>query len=89
MKDGDRKIIEEIMAGMKCPKDFKCAESGFEKLCKAKDLSLKHYLVCLDETLQECPFSLPFGGVHLCQCPLRVYLSTKLGDYVTKQDSEQ
>ena len=78
MKDEDRKKIEEIMGGMKCSKNFKCAESGFEHLCRAKDLGLESYLDCLEKKPGECPFALSFGHGFLCQCPLRVYLAKKL-----------
>jgi len=37
MKEEDKKNIEEIISGLKCEKNFKCADSGFEILCKAKD----------------------------------------------------
>jgi hypothetical protein len=78
MKDGDRKKVEEIVAGMQCPKDFKCTESGFEHLCRSKDFGVENYLECLEENPSACPFSLPFGYVHFCQCPLRVYLAKKV-----------
>ena len=78
MREEDRKKIEEIMSGMQCPKDFQCAKSGFERLCKARDFGLKNYLECLEENPPTCPFALPFGYGHFCQCPLRVYLSKKL-----------
>ena len=78
MKDEDRKKIEEIMAGMKCPNNFKCAESGFEHLCRAKDFGLEKYLECHEEKPSACSFALSFGYSHLCICPLRVYLAKKL-----------
>ena len=78
MKEEVRKKIEEIKAGMKCLKGFKCADSGFEQLCKAIDFGLKGYLDCLEENHGTCPFALSFGNGHLCQCPLRVYLSKEL-----------
>ena len=78
MKDEDRKKIEEIMAGMQCAKNFKCAENGFEHLCRAKDFGLETYLECLEEDPWECSFALSFGYGYLCQCPLRVYLAKKL-----------
>jgi hypothetical protein len=53
MKAEVSKKIEEIMAGMKCPKDFRCAESGFERLCKAEDIGLENHLLCLEDN----PFS--------------------------------
>jgi len=78
MKDEDRKKIEEIIAGMQCPKNFKCAENGFENLCRAKDFGVENYLDCLEENPAECPFALSFGNGYLCQCPLRVYIAKKL-----------
>ena len=78
MKEADRKKIDEIMAGMQCPKGFKCADKGFKRLCKARDFGLEEYLDCLEEMPSACRFALPFGSGHLCQCPLRVYLARKL-----------
>ncbi len=78
MKDEDRKKVEEIMAGMQCPKNFKCAESGFEHLCRSRDFGVENYLECIEENPSACPFALSFGYVHFCQCPLRVYLAKKL-----------
>jgi hypothetical protein len=70
--------IEEIIGGMKCPKDFKCYKSGFETLCKSKDIGLKVYLVCLEEEPGDCKFSISFGRGYYCKCPLRGYISKEL-----------
>jgi hypothetical protein len=78
MDEKDRKKIEELMAGMQCPKHFRCASSGFESLCRARDLGLEEYLDCLEENPDGCPFALSFGFGRLCQCPLRVDLAKKL-----------
>ncbi|MBU2622901.1 MAG: hypothetical protein KKD92_11350 [Proteobacteria bacterium] len=78
MKDEDRKKTEEIMAGIQCPKNFKCAESGLDHLCKAEDFGAKDYLDCLEKNPSGCPFAVLFRNSHLCHCPLRVYLSKKL-----------
>ena len=78
MKDEDWKKIEEIIGGMQCPKNFKCAEGGFERLCAAEDTGLEGYLICLDEKPWACSFSLAFGQRHFCRCPLRVYLAKEL-----------
>jgi hypothetical protein len=79
MKDEDRKKIDEVMAGMQCPRSFKCAETGFERLCKAKDIGLETYLECLEEDPPSCSFAFFFGYRHVCGCPLRLYLSKRLG----------
>lgn len=78
MTEEERRKIEEIMAGMQCPKGFQCAALGFEHLCKAEDFGLESFMKCLEENPQDCSFNHPFGHIHLCQCPLRVYLGKKL-----------
>jgi len=78
MRGKERENIEEIIDGMKCPKDFRCAQSGFEHLCKAHDIGLKGYLDCLEEKPAKCKFALSFGEGYLCQCPLRVHLAKTL-----------
>jgi hypothetical protein len=70
--------IEEIIAGLKCPKDFICYTSGLKKLCRAKDIGIESFLECLENKPTACSFSFAFGLMHLCQCPLRVYLYKKL-----------
>ena len=78
MEESVRKKIEEIMAGMTCPKAFRCAESGFEVLCRARDVGHEGYLECLEKRETMCTFALSFGHGRYCQCPLRVYLAKKL-----------
>jgi len=77
MRDDHRERIEEIIGKIQCPKNFKCAESGFENLCKAKDIGLSAYLECHEENPQKCQFAVLFGAGYFCQCPLRVYLAKK------------
>ncbi len=78
MREENKKKIEEIMAGMRCLKDFQCAKSGFDRLCKTKDFGLEDHLECLEENPQACSFAMPFGNGHFCQCPLRIHLDKKL-----------
>ncbi len=35
------KQIKEIIGHLKCPKDFKCYKSGFDVLCKVKDIGME------------------------------------------------
>jgi hypothetical protein len=37
MKEEDKKRIEELIAGIQCPKDFKCINSSLEGFCKVND----------------------------------------------------
>jgi len=73
-----KKKIEKIMSQMECPEKFKCAESNFEILCKAKDNGLENYIDCLEDVPSICSFSLSFGYGYLCTCPLRVFLAKRL-----------
>ncbi len=74
-----RRRMNEILGGMECPKGFKCAESGFENLCKARDIGVLGYLDCLEAAPDRCTFALPFGYGYLCKCPLRVHVAKTLG----------
>jgi len=49
MQDEHKQKIDQIMAGMQCSKNFKCAEAGLEHLCRARDFGVEDYLDCLDE----------------------------------------
>lgn len=71
MEDNDKEKIEKIISGFKCPKDFKCYRSGFDNLCKAKDIGL---ILCLEKDPQSCAFALSFRDEHFCKCPLRIYI---------------
>ena len=70
--------IEKIISTIECKKDIKCYESNFENICKAKDIGLKLFLVCLEENPQTCHFSLSFGKEYYCKCPLRIYIAKEL-----------
>ena len=72
------KVIEDIIDGIRCPKDFACYKMGFENLWKAKDFGLSDFLECLEKDPEGCKFSVPYGSWYLCQCPLRVYIAKKL-----------
>jgi hypothetical protein len=78
MKEEHRKKIQEIIGEMKCPKNFECAEMGFENLCKARDFGLERYLECLEKYPGQCRFALRYGSGYFCQCPLRVYVAKTL-----------
>lgn len=76
-KDVQEKI-EDIIDGLRCPKDFVCYKSGLTDICKAKDIGLDSFLVCLECNSLDCKFSIFFGKLYFCQCPLRVYISKRL-----------
>jgi hypothetical protein len=70
--------IEEMMCGFTCHKDFECYRSGFRNLCKARDIGLESFVACLMSDPLECKFTLLFGGVFFCTCPVRIYLVKNL-----------
>ena len=73
------KELREAMGDIECPKGFKCCTEGLEKLCKAQDVGLEEFLECLEENPLECTFSVHYGAVFYCRCPLRVYIVKKFG----------
>ena len=72
-----QKKIKKIINTIQCSKDFKCYESKFKELCEAKDIGLKSFLLCLEET-RDCNFSVYFIDEYLCKCPLRVFIAKEL-----------
>jgi len=83
MKEEYKKIIkdilvEKIVGGMQCPKDFKCTRFAYEELCKAEDIGKENCLECLEKDHCECPFVIDVGYARLCRCPLRIYIGKNL-----------
>ncbi len=78
MKPEYESEIKQIIDELNCPKDFICYRSGFCDVCEAEDIGLEPYLECLEKGRGECPFLLSFANVHLCDCPLRVYIAKNL-----------
>jgi hypothetical protein len=73
-----KKQIEQIVDGLKCPKDFKCYRSGLENLCRATDIGIESLLECLEDGSHACRFATRVGDLRLCVCPLRVYIARSL-----------
>ncbi len=78
MDEAITRQVNEIMKRMTCRKGFKCAASGFENLCRAKDIGLKRHLQCLELMPSLCEYSLELDKKFFCACPLRIYLTKKL-----------
>jgi len=73
-----KRDIEEIIGKIQCPKDFRCYKSGFNALCRARDIGIESFVECLEKKPDKCKFSRSFGLMHLCECPLRIYLAKKM-----------
>ncbi|HUU51035.1 MAG TPA: hypothetical protein VMW81_08780 [Nitrospinota bacterium] len=78
LKQEQKRQIEEIVTGYRGPKNCRCYRSGFENLCRAADIGLKSFLLCLEKNPWECKFSLSRGHQYFCTCPLRNYTMREL-----------
>ena len=78
MEQDHEKELQEIIGGFTCPKDFKCYKSGFEDLCRAKDVGIHSILECLEEDAALCLFSINVHDAYYCECPLRIYIAKRL-----------
>jgi len=78
MKKNIRKQLDKIIDGIKCPYEFQCCRSNFKFLCKAQDIGMESFLKCLEETSEECVFSMSLADFKFCSCPLRVYIAKVL-----------
>ncbi len=65
--------LKKIMGEMKCSKHFKCHKSSFKEFCKARDIGLGEFLLCLEEDPFKCDLAVSFGNSYYCKCPLRRY----------------
>jgi hypothetical protein len=72
-----KKEIEELV-GATCPKDFQCYKLRTDVSFPKKANGSVLFLECLEENPIACNFSMSFGYSHLCQCPLRVFISTNV-----------
>ena len=72
--------IKQIIGELKCPKDFYCFKSANNSLGGRTDSGIKSFLVCLEEKLQGCTFSLYSENHSLCKCPLRDYIFNELNN---------
>lgn len=77
-EQSSKEHLPKLLNGLQCPKDFLCYTSGLEKLCRAEDIGLETFLVCLEKNPPDCRFTVEFGDMYFCQCPLRVYIARKL-----------
>jgi hypothetical protein len=72
--------LKQIIGKLKCPNDFYCVKSANNSLGNRNDSDMKLFLVCLEENLQGCTFSMSTDNHFLCKCPLRDYISSELNN---------
>ena len=74
------RIVRRIMAGMDCPKGFRCHASGLEDLCRAVVYQGANAVQCQCQDAQDCPMSYVFcNEIRFCKCLLRRYVALELG----------
>ena len=73
-----KEAVEKIIAGNKCPKDFKCYKAGFENLCKVRWIVTEGYVDCLEKDPKDCSFAKPYEDGYFCSCPIRNYIVKEL-----------
>ncbi len=76
--DADKMEVESLISKLHCSKNFSCMAFGSESLCKAKDIGLEKYLECHENRPYRCEFSISFGRVCFCKCPVRIFISRKI-----------
>jgi len=70
--------IEQIIGSMKCAKNFECFKSGFQTLCKVKNIGNGKIIECSPENHHSCEFRFSFTRKTFCKCPLRYYIAKNL-----------
>ena len=73
--------IEEIMAGMDCPRNFEPCKSGTEVPCKSRLLADGAVVDCTEAecpNVVDCKYRMAFGFGHLCNCLVRNYVAREL-----------
>jgi hypothetical protein len=78
MEEEQKSQLEQILGGMRCPKDSPCYRQGLECVGRGKDTHADGYVECLAENRHDCPFLLSVSAARLCRCPLRIYVAENL-----------
>ena len=67
-------LIEKYKYLINCNKNFSCGKH--KDICKAEDKGWEGYLKCLEES-PDCNFSVNFGGMRMCKCPIRIHIKKR------------
>ncbi|MBW2566270.1 MAG: hypothetical protein JRE24_05150 [Deltaproteobacteria bacterium] len=60
------------------PEGSKCHKRDVENLCKARDIGMDSFVLCLEEKPFECISSVCFARSWYCSCPPRVHIAKEL-----------
>ena len=67
-------LIEELMR----LRGYRSHTANADALCKAEDIGLETFLICMETNPCECDFSVSFGDVFFCKCRLRLSIAKGL-----------
>ena len=67
---------EALRATTQCRHDFDCLDSEAYPMCSGELLIAGNGLFVTGAGKLPCPYSLPFGTGHICNCPVRIELYT-------------
>ena len=70
-----RRIIDEILGPLYCPKDYSCSDPDIRQY---KTDGQSGFVACLRPNPAECSLALLRTGGHECRCVLRATLLEKL-----------
>jgi len=60
------------------PEGSKCHEQDVENLCKARDIGMESFVLCLEKKPSECISAVFFAHSWYCSCPPRVHIAKEL-----------
>ncbi|MFC1490326.1 hypothetical protein ACFL6K_03860 [Candidatus Latescibacterota bacterium] len=66
--------LDELKCETECPQNLKCLDSGFENLCKCRDIGVEDFLECLEPKETLCDFKMAFGNGYICKCKIRLFI---------------
>lgn len=79
MKKDVQKQIEDLLKKHDSPEDCVFYKVGQGICCKAADVGLESFVLCLKPDSFRCKFSLFFGGASFCTCSIRIKIAKELG----------
>jgi hypothetical protein len=78
MEHQNMQDMANVLYGLKLLIEHKRYHPGTGFSCKAKDLGLDCYALCLEKDSGNCPYSTPDGRANLCIFPARVHIAKEL-----------
>lgn len=70
--------VDRIRSHTRCPRHFRCCESGFTEMGRVEAIAGGKLLECREPDAAACRQALSYGGAYFCKCPLRMYVSRVL-----------